>query len=234
MIRDLFAHYANPLDKDGVPRSEREFEKMMAKADNIHEETMRKALAADRIFGDTAPFDGTIDKGPRALASKGLTTVSSKTAAAALSRSVQPRFAAPTVATKARAPSAAPFPRKANMPLGNKSTNHAVASAASRSTLGYSKGRAISASARKPLSQAHQAEVIKRPAASQQPKEQKRGLDYLLAEDPELDQYLTYGSTGLEENEASVDEMEDGLRGLDLDEQDEALEDFELEMPESE
>lgn len=235
MIQDIFAEHADPVDDQGVRRSERRFQEMMERADRDNDRQLRAALANDSHFGEMIQFDGACDSQAvvESKLMKGPSTLASKNAAAALSTPGQPRFAAPTASTKARVPQSVIGSRKPGVPLSNKSTNHAVATAASRSTLGYSKGRAFSASARKPLSQAHQAEVVKIPAASQRPKEQKKGLDYLLAEDPELEEMLRRGFTEPELGESSADELDAALGQLAMDD-DDALEDFELASPESE
>ena len=82
------------------------------------------------------------------LTAKPAQGLSSKKAAAALSSSTKPGFA------KARAAAPSALASKKGAPtaaaLGN--SRHTAAKVASNSTLGYSKGRAVSATTRKPLS----------------------------------------------------------------------------------
>ncbi|KAK4546231.1 hypothetical protein LTR36_002368 [Oleoguttula mirabilis] len=107
-------------------------------------------------------------------------TLRSRTAASALSSApkqqrVTPSFAAPTAAAKARLPSALlasskPALGTTSAPGGN--ARHTAAKAASNTTLGYSKGRAVSATARTPLAGIHEPmsmskyEVVKKKSAS--------------------------------------------------------------------
>lgn len=159
-------------------------------------------------------------------------TVSSKSAASALSKTGTsgPRFAAPTVATKARI-----------VPLAPKSTNanHNVATAASKSTLGYSKGRVVSASKRPGLSNAHRVPVVKRSGAN--PADQKV-MERLAAEEQRNQELRDIGLGSLvDDDEAPLEEMlkksfglgmEAHMGGLKLDEEDDACKDFVLGHPE--
>lgn len=85
-------------------------------------------------------------------ASHAPSTRKSRSAASSLSQpaSRTPSFAAPTAATKARGHMATKRPMASSATTAN--SRHTVARAASNNTLGYSKGRAVSGAARKPLS----------------------------------------------------------------------------------
>ncbi|GAM88790.1 hypothetical protein ANO11243_068240 [Dothideomycetidae sp. 11243] len=84
-------------------------------------------------------------------------TLSSRHAASALSRPSPrpvPSFAAPTAAAAAKH-------RTAVAPKSTANAHHAVAAAASRTTVGYARGRQVSATKRAPLSNAHRAGVVR-------------------------------------------------------------------------
>jgi hypothetical protein len=151
------------------------------------------------------------------LAERAPTTIAARKASSALgSRSSGTRsFAAPTAATKARAPgmltSRKPF--AGSTLTGN--TRHAAARAASNTTLGYSKGRAVSGAARS-LNDIH-----KKPEGRSSNSQLPFG-----GGNTSLDQLL---GLSLED-----DKEDDDLRGkmnTHLHE-DEALDDFQLEVPE--
>lgn len=95
----------------------------------------------------------------REAAEKQPETVKAKGAAAALSgagnKKGVPSFAAPTKATKARMPGLAVAGKKEKSAGAMAGNRHTVARAVSNTTLGYSKGRAVSASARSPLPGMH-------------------------------------------------------------------------------
>jgi len=87
-------------------------------------------------------------------------TLRSKDAASALSSmakpsSVTPSFAAPTAAVKARQPTAVASKKPLALPSSARANmRHTAAKVASNTTLGYSKGRAVSANNRAPLTDA--------------------------------------------------------------------------------
>jgi len=83
--------------------------------------------------------------------------ISSKDAVLALAGTSRangtPRFAAPTATSRSRNPSSAVSKKPASAALGN--ARHNAARVASNSTLGYSKGRAVSSGSRKDATEAH-------------------------------------------------------------------------------
>lgn len=147
------------------------------------------------------------------LADRAPPTIAARSASSALgSRSTGTRkFAAPTATTRARTPGL-PASRK---PILNSTAagnpRHGAARAASNTTLGYSKGRAVSGASRTPLEDIHK-RPTDRPAGSQLPfGGGKTSLDQLL---------------GL----SLEDDREDELGGNAGDvEEDEALRDFQLD-----
>lgn len=116
------------------------------------------------------------------------TTVRAQNAASALGskKPAVPSFAAPTAMAKARlAGSTVPAGRKPAPIAGNP--RFAAAKAASNSTIGYSKGRSITASTRPPLSSIHS-----RPQAVKKVEELKRST---------LDDLANFGAMDLDEED---------------------------------
>lgn len=151
------------------------------------------------------------------LAERIPSTLAARKASAALgSRASAPRsFAAPTAATKARVPGmlASRKPVAGSTMTGN--TRHAAARAASNTTLGYSRGRAVSGAARR-LDNIHK-KPENRTSSSQLPfGNGNTSLDQLL---------------GLSLEDDSEDDDLGGRAGAPSDEN-EALDDFQLEVPE--
>ena len=159
------------------------------------------------------------------LASKTLATMKARSAASALSSqtSSTPSFAAPTAAAKARLPSSLASKKPATTLSAPGNTRHTAAKAASNTTLGYSKGRTVSAVKRTPLSSIHQKPngVVKK--------------ENVLPKGPNaggmsLDELLGLGSLSVDDDGA-----DDGLLGAHpsmLFEEDEESADFQLDMPE--
>lgn len=151
------------------------------------------------------------------LAAKAPPTIAARKASSALGSrtSAAPSFAAPTAATKARTTGmlASKKPLPVSTVAGN--SRHGAARAASNTTLGYSKGRAVSGATRRPLDDIHRA-----------PESQSTGSGAPFGGNTSLDQLL-----GLSLDDDGDD---DNLAGK-LDhflEEDEALEGFQLDVPE--
>nr|OQO23456.1 hypothetical protein B0A51_08703 [Rachicladosporium sp. CCFEE 5018] len=144
------------------------------------------------------------------LRERGAGTMVARKAAGALGARVDgvPGFAAPTAAAKARMPTMLAS-KKPTAPPGN--TRHTVAKVASNTTLGYSKGRVVSAAARKPLGGVHEQVGVKQVTA-QMPFGGGTTLDMLL---------------GLGLGDEDEDEAFGGVKLEDV-EEDEALQDFQL------
>ncbi|KAK6439864.1 hypothetical protein LTR95_003918 [Oleoguttula sp. CCFEE 5521] len=137
------------------------------------------------------------------------TIVARKAAGALAARPAgMPSFAAPTAAAKARAPELLAN-KRTTAPPGNP--RHIAAKVASNTTLGYSKGRCVSAATRKPLDGVHETNEGKQ-AATQMPFGGGTTLDMLLG-------------LGLEDEDD--DNAFGGVKLEDL-EEDEALRDFQL------
>ncbi|OCK84133.1 hypothetical protein K432DRAFT_260225, partial [Lepidopterella palustris CBS 459.81] len=164
MTRGIESAYFNPVGDDGLTRYEREDLEQKARADKISDEIMQKALddmfaeaeqsIAEGLFQQKKLAPEAAKKEPSArkpLSSKAPSTINSKNAAAALSPQSKPIFAAPIATTKSRLPSGFTASKKPT-PMNPSATRHAAATTASRTTIGYSQGRAASSSVRKPLS----------------------------------------------------------------------------------
>ncbi|KAK0275698.1 hypothetical protein LTR35_010968 [Friedmanniomyces endolithicus] len=157
-------------------------------------------------------------------------TLRARGAASALSTAVPqkqrstPGFAAPTAAAKARLPTAPVAKRPlSTSTTGPGNTRHTVAKVASNTTLGYSKGRAVSASARQPLSAVHSKPAAGRDGAREVTMEAK-------VRSTTLDELLGMGRLSVSDEP----EAEDGLSGFDGDggapvlDLDDGLDDFQL------
>ncbi|KAK0882148.1 hypothetical protein LTR87_004103 [Friedmanniomyces endolithicus] len=157
-------------------------------------------------------------------------TIRARGAASALSTAALPKqrstpgFAAPTAAAKARLPTAPVVKRSLSTHTtapGNM--RHTVAKVASNTTLGYSKGRAVSASARQPLSAVHAKPAAGRDGAREIAMEAK-------VRSTTLDELLGIGRLSVSDEP----EAEDGLSGFDGDggapvlDLDDGLDDFQL------
>ncbi|KAM0721665.1 hypothetical protein Q7P37_002590 [Cladosporium fusiforme] len=153
------------------------------------------------------------------LAERAPSTIVARKASSALgSRGTGPRsFAAPTAATKARVPGllASRKPMLASTTSGN--SRHTAARAASNTTLGYSKGRAVSGAARRPLEDIHK-----------KPEPQTSTSSAPFSSGTSLDQLL-----GLSlEDDREDDELGARADPLADEDEDEALKDFQLDAPE--
>lgn len=269
MLSGMIRHHTPLTDENGKTESDRRVERESEEANERIDRQIMDSLNQDPLFRMLSPEP---DLRPMSKStsthSKQPITLSSRAAAGSLAKPSRstPTFAAPTVSTASRhptsaAPAASLSSRKAaataslnptTKSSGRENPAHLAAAATSRSTLGYSKGRAISASTRKPLSAAHRAEVVKgRPTVSQggdrevavlsQEEERERATERFIAEQEESDRQL------LLQNLFGGDQM--GTEGTDLDGtqalagdigrldlgaegEDDELADFQLQMPE--
>lgn len=145
-------------------------------------------------------------------------TLAARKASAALGSRVPSvrSFAAPTASTKARVPGmlASKKPVPGTTLAGN--TRHAAARAASNTTLGYSRGRAVSGAARR-LDDIHKKPENRSPGSQLPFGNGDTSLDRLL---------------GLSLEDDREDDDLGGRTGVHA-EEDEALDDFQLEVPET-
>ena len=200
-----------------------EFERKLKAA----EERERKQLQQQAVKKTpTAAKSSGLQKTTRdPLTSEPPQTLKAKSAASALSNPTKttavPSFAAPTAAARARLPSvlASKKPTGASTAPGN--ARHTAAKAASNSTLGYSKGRAVSAHARQPSSTPHVGKVPATVDEDQVPTETSPERRTALED--------LFGLQDLELGEDEGDlELLGGVRLTGFEEDDE-LRDFQLE-----
>ncbi|EME80380.1 uncharacterized protein MYCFIDRAFT_78121 [Pseudocercospora fijiensis CIRAD86] len=172
LTRGWWGEYGPRKDEDDSELSD--FGEKCRKLEEVQEKGKKAKSAAKPVSRTAAP-----------------PTIRAQNAASALgSKTTVPRFAAPTTAAKARQPisSSTTTAKKPTPSLSNP--RFAAAKAASNTTLGYSKGRAVSASARRPLSDIH---AKRQNTASKEPEKAITSLDELLglkletAEDDEDD-----------------------------------------------
>jgi hypothetical protein len=221
--------FQNAPDKDGLLPVERKNHDMMARTDKIQQDIIRRALEAEDLinFDMTKVRKGLDEQNPRNRAPSSL---SAKRAASALSRSssstaLGPRFAAPTATAAARS-------RPVNtQPLSGKpltaptvsSTRHAAATVTSRNTLGYARGRAVSAASRRPLPTIHD-----KPATPTE-KRTRTLLENLIQDDAEVEELLRERNAHLEADAHSTEATNDLSQMFD---EDDEFKDFQLTMPE--
>lgn len=160
LMRGLYDTYYNQVDENGMTKIEREYAEGYKKAARDTDERILKMLEEEWTVGDVPEtFQHLNKKQPRAmepakkigsvpqLPSKVPGTIASRKAASALS--VAPNSAA--VPPKTSKPPTKPVTSflsrskpVASLPVNMSTTRHSTAMAASRSTLGYTKGRSAS------------------------------------------------------------------------------------------
>ncbi|KAK5721446.1 hypothetical protein LTR17_014566 [Elasticomyces elasticus] len=185
----------------------------------------KKVLESDEEMSDFDEKCRTAEEGRKAREAKCALerrpgTVKAKGAASALSSSVLPKqravpsFAAPTAAARARVPSVTVTKRAGSGSIvGVGNSRHTAAKVASNTTLGYSKGRAVSASTRQPLSSIHE-----KPAAG-------RGDAASATRSTTLDELLGMHSLSVRDEA----EGDDGFGGMPVEDVDDGLDDFQLD-----
>ncbi|USW57884.1 hypothetical protein Slin15195_G112030 [Septoria linicola] len=144
LTRGWWSEYSGKVDNDEDSELS-DFEEKMKKAKKEEEKRMKPASSSrtgTQVPLKAAPTTMRAQKAASALSSRPTT------------KPAVPSFAAPTAMTRARlAGSTVPAGRKPAPAAGNP--RFAAAKAASNSTIGYSKGRSVSASTRPPLSSIH-------------------------------------------------------------------------------
>jgi hypothetical protein len=149
LTRGWYSEFAPQKDDD----EDDEFSDFEEKLKRIEELNEKKKQAKKTTAVKKAPMQKTT-RDP--LASKPAQSLTARGAASALSKKTSgPSFAAPTTAAQARLPTATKMKKAAATTLATGNPRHTAAKAASNSTLGYSKGRSVSASTRKPLAGVH-------------------------------------------------------------------------------
>ncbi|KAK4983329.1 hypothetical protein LTR66_008869 [Elasticomyces elasticus] len=199
LLVGAWSSFYNPIDENGLSRTEKQDAEIEAKLEKEQDAMLQKAIDSDLIIGwnvpeypgaetvlslrekrkeaekaknvaAKAPSKATNVASYNPIKSKGPPTLKAKSAASVLSTTAKPSFATPTTATKAKASSAlASRKPPALKPTNPSPMRHAAATAASKTTLGYSKGRAVSATARKPLAEVHDGANAKASSAKRDP-----------------------------------------------------------------
>ena len=155
------------------------------------------------------------------LTSKPPETLKSRSAASALSNPIKPSsipsFAAPTAAAKARLPSAPVSKKPTNTTTTAGNSRHTAARVASNSTMGYSKGRVVSAATRKPASAVF--EESETPSSAKKSGSTPKTLDELFnLQDLDLGDDEGFGfDSGMGKDPLGVTEEDDGLEDFQLD-----------------
>ncbi|KAF1838685.1 hypothetical protein BDW02DRAFT_564790 [Decorospora gaudefroyi] len=168
MVCGIWQAYHNPVEDDGRTREQRKFEEEIQRDrkqrdeqfDAVFQAQMAKDDAETRKYYGMEQPKKEIRKGqvPSAALKKATTgpsTIRARSAAAALSPSSKPSYAAPTAAVKSRVPTGLVSGRKgAKTPTELTASRQASVAAVSKSTIGYAQGRAgrTALTARKPLS----------------------------------------------------------------------------------
>lgn len=158
LMRGMYNTYHNPVDANGLTRMERDYEESYKKSARETDERVLKMMEEEWTVGDVPEtFQNLKKKQPKAmepakkitsvpkLPGKGPGTITARRAASALSSAPKAPAVAPKLSKPPTKPvsSFTPFARSKPAPL--PSTSHAAtAAAASRSTLGYTKGRSAS------------------------------------------------------------------------------------------
>lgn len=160
MLKGFYQHFHNPTDEKGVSRKDKEFEEEMKKAmDDAIEQNVRDAEQLDWSVADvpetikcfrkdTEPAKPVATRAPASSRqNRNPSTLTSQIAAAALAMPSRAPKATSTVRPPQPQISARrPFgqlraAKPTKTPLGPSSANNAAGEVASRTTLGYSKGR---------------------------------------------------------------------------------------------
>ena len=174
ITRGLYAIISGADDEDVIAGREREEAEAQAKHDKAMDDLLQKAVDNDPVLNVFSPASGArasincrahreqVEATKKAgNITKGPSTSASKSAASALSRPLRPSAATrPTAATAQKAKKPAPhvLPVRKNPVTGGLATGNTPGQrttsgniAASRTTLGYAQGRAVSSNLRRPL-----------------------------------------------------------------------------------
>ena len=135
-----------PQKDDDEDEEFSDFDEKIRKIEALEEKKRRQTLQAKKAASVKPSSMQKTIRDP--LTKKPAQGLSSRSAASALSSATKPALGKPT---KAAAPSALASKKLVNSTVAPGNPRHTAARVASNSTLGYSKGRAVSASARAPL-----------------------------------------------------------------------------------
>ena len=148
--RGIWDAYHNPVEDDGRTKGERELDEQMEADRKARDEEFDKLFNArwerdqaevSRYFGveplKKTGLSSSKPGDPKKKMPVGPSTVKAKTAVAALSETRKPNFAVSTAATKSRIPAGLNPSKKAPITsVAPSASRHAIATAASRNTIG--------------------------------------------------------------------------------------------------
>jgi hypothetical protein len=163
LTRGMFSTYLNPVDHNGISLGEKEKAERKVEFDKRVDEQLKKHVEDSLADVERSVMEdlGLAPKRSANPSSQSTAfkssipgTLITKSAASALSRPAKiPSYAAATNASKTRAPGMLNIRKSREVPLPStdpSASRFATASAASRSTIGYSQGRATSQKFRTP------------------------------------------------------------------------------------
>ncbi|KAH7132434.1 hypothetical protein B0J11DRAFT_521685 [Dendryphion nanum] len=161
--RSIYNRHNQVIEDDGRTRGEREAEEELAmvkkesaeEADRLFAEVQEREQAeARRYLGIESPKKAAPEANVLKKKAQAPSTIKARSAAAALSPAPKPSYAAPTAVVKSRLPTMLASRKPAQPAINPSATRNATAAAASKSTIGYARGRsaATTTTARKPLS----------------------------------------------------------------------------------
>lgn len=193
-----YSEFCEQAEDDG----EGIMEDLRQKLKKIEEHNMKKQQQQQLTKKPAAVKRSPMQKTARdPLSGKPAQSLTARGAASALSKpSSTMRFAAPTAATKSKAPSKIESKKSEPSPAAQGNARHIAAKVASNSTLGYSKGRAVSASKRSPFANLNSEETEEGAPA-------KNGLDALFMQSLSIaDEDADLGSLSVQVGNESEDE----------------------------
>lgn len=174
LTRGWWGAFSQPVDED----EDTEFSDFEEKLKRVEQREKKAGGAPTAKKGTPVKKEAGLQAVKRdPLSERAPQTVRAKSAASALARTSKP----PTTTASLAAPKARPMSnllskKTAAQPTAPGNTRHTAAKVASNSTLGYSKGRAVSGAARRPLAQLQGKQVFAPTAKARAASPQKKML----------------------------------------------------------
>ena len=158
LMRGIYKTYHDTVDENGLSRLEREYEAAYQKLAKDGEERILKMMEEEWTIGDVpetfrhlrkkqSPMQESKPQQPKStVTTKGPATIALRKAASALSVAPKSAPLQPKATKAAPKPSFLSRPKPALFPIASTASTmrHAAATATSRSTIGYTKGRSAS------------------------------------------------------------------------------------------
>ena len=149
LMRGIHDTYFVQVDENGLTRMDREYEESRKKSAKALDEHVMKMMEEEWTIGDVPELNKKqakpTEQVKKAPSTKAPSTIASRKAASALS--VSPKSAAAPPKTSKPIPKPSSFlarPKPAPLPTNPSAMRHTAAAAASRNTIGYTKGRTAS------------------------------------------------------------------------------------------